>query len=84
MLGWPIIKAVIKDMTDLEAYENAFIINNDRQELSAFEKGRWFKILMDKWPEEYPTQLTLAKKFGYHTTHQSPELSIITKKNKPD
>jgi len=67
MLGWPIIKAVIRDMTDQEAYENAFIINNDRQELSAFEKGRWFKILMDKWPEEYPTQLSLAKRFGYHT-----------------
>jgi ParB/RepB/Spo0J family partition protein len=68
MLGWPILRAVIKDMTDLEAYENAFIINNDRQELSAFEKGRWFKILMDKWPEEYPTQLTVAKKFGWHTS----------------
>ncbi len=67
MLGWPIIKAVIRDMTDQEAYENAFIINNDRQELSAFEKGRWFKILMDKWPEEYPTQPSLAKRFGYHT-----------------
>ena len=67
MLGWPIIKAVIRDMTDQEAYENAFIINNDRQELSAFEKGRWFKILMEKWPEEYPTQLSLAKRFGYHT-----------------
>ena len=67
MLGWPIIKAVIRDMTDQEAYENAFIINNDRQELSAFEKGRWFKILMDKWPEEYPTQLSVAKRFGYHS-----------------
>jgi ParB/RepB/Spo0J family partition protein len=67
MLGWPIIKAVIRDMTDQEAYENAFIINTDRQELSAFEKGRWFKILMEKWPEEYPTQLSLAKRFGYHT-----------------
>ncbi len=67
ILGWPIIKAVIRDMTDQEAYENAFIINNDRQELSAFEKGRWFKILMEKWPEEYPTQLSLAKRFGYHT-----------------
>jgi ParB/RepB/Spo0J family partition protein len=68
MLGWSILRADIKDMTDLEAYENAFIINNDRQELSAFEKGRWFKILMDKWPEEYPTQLAIAKKFGYHTS----------------
>ncbi len=68
MLGWSILRAVIKDMTDLEAYETAFIINNDRQELSAFEKGRWFKILMDRWPEEYPTQLAVAKKFGWHTS----------------
>ena len=68
MLGWSTLRAVIKDMTDQEAYENAFIVNNDRQPLSSFEKGRWFKILMEKWPEEYPTQLSVAKKFGWHTS----------------
>ena len=49
-------------MTDLEALENAFKVNNNRNGFTVFEQGRWVKILMEKFPETYPNIRELAKK----------------------
>ena len=62
-LGWPTLKAEIRDLTDQEAFELAFILFN-RKELSQFETGRYFKKAMELYPETYPTQKAVAKRFG--------------------
>ena len=62
-LGWPTLKAEIRDLTDQEAFEPAFILFN-RKELSQFEMGRYFKKGMELYPETYPTQKAVAKRFG--------------------
>lgn len=64
MLGWGTAPCRIKDMTDQEAYEAAFSINYQRDELTSLEQGRWFKIMMETFPETYPTQEALAKRVG--------------------
>jgi ParB/RepB/Spo0J family partition protein len=54
------IPAVIVEMNDEEAYVAAFVINNDREPLTQFERGRWYKILMERFPEKFPSQRALA------------------------
>jgi ParB/RepB/Spo0J family partition protein len=62
MLGWGTAPCRIKEMTDQEAYETAFTVNNNRRSLSDDEKGRWFKIMLEKFPDVYPNQRELAKR----------------------
>lgn len=64
LLKWRDIPAVIKDMTDQEAYETAFTVNNNRNGFTDAERGRWFEFLMDKFPDVYPTQTALAEHLG--------------------
>jgi ParB/RepB/Spo0J family partition protein len=64
LLGWATIKAIIKPMTDEEVYDEAFTVNNNRNGYTPLEEGRWFKILMEKFPEKYPNQRELAKHVG--------------------
>jgi len=64
MLGKTSIPAIIKDLSDQEAYETAFTVNNNRDGLSPLEQGRWFKILMEKFPVAYPSVRALAPRVG--------------------
>ena len=74
-LGWATVKVVIKYIGDIEAHEYAFASNNNRSELTDFEKGRWFKKMLAEFPDQYPNQGVIAKRFG---TSQGMVSRLIT------
>lgn len=61
--GLTVVPCVVKEMSDLEAAEATFIENLERQDLTDYERGRWLKLLMEKFPDKYPNQQTIADKF---------------------
>lgn len=63
-LHWLTVKVIVRNLSDVEAYEYAFTANNNRKELSDLEVGRWLYILKEKFPDRYPTQEMLAKCAG--------------------
>jgi ParB/RepB/Spo0J family partition protein len=71
MLGWGDIPVVVRDLNDLQAHEVAFAINNNRSELSSYEKGRWIAIMMQKFPAEYPNQIEAGRRLGISFQHVS-------------
>lgn len=58
------IPAVVKDYTDDEVVQLNLVENVQRQELSAIEKGRVCKYLLENCAEKYPSQSAIAKKIG--------------------
>ena len=63
-LCWYEIKAIVKEkMTEQEAYETYFGINDNQSQFDRFDKGRFFTALMKKFPEVYSNPSTVAKKF---------------------
>jgi ParB/RepB/Spo0J family partition protein len=64
LLGSATIRAVVVELSDLEAYEAAFTVNNNRNGFTPEEKGRYFKLLMEKFPEAYPTQEAVGKRLA--------------------
>jgi ParB-like chromosome segregation protein Spo0J len=64
LLGSATIRAVVVELSDLEAYEVAFTVNNNRNGFTPEEKGRYFKLLMEKFPEAYPTQEAVGKRLA--------------------
>ena len=58
----------IHDYTDDEVMELNLIENIQRYDLSAVEKGKICKTLLDKFPERYPSQAILAKRLGQDST----------------
>ena len=51
-----------------------FIENKEREDLTDYEVGRWFKLLMEKYPDKYPNVIVVAKRFGYKTHFPVVEL----------
>jgi ParB family chromosome partitioning protein len=58
------IPAIVRDYTDDEVVQLNLIENIQRQELSAIEKGRVCKYLLENCSEKYPSQTSIAKKIG--------------------
>ncbi len=58
------IAAIVRDYTDDEVVQLNLIENIQRQELSAIEKGRVCKYLLENCSEKYPSQTAIAKKIG--------------------
>lgn len=58
------IPVVVRDYTDDEVVQLNLIENIQRQELSAIEKGRVCKYLLENCSEKYPSQTAIAKKIG--------------------
>jgi ParB family chromosome partitioning protein len=58
------IPAIVRDYTDDEVVQLNLVENIQRQELSAIEKGRVCKYLLDNCGEKYPSQTAIAKKIG--------------------
>jgi ParB family chromosome partitioning protein len=58
------VPVIIKDYADDEVIELNLIENIQREDLSAVEKGKVCKELLEKYPEKYPSQVALAKKLG--------------------
>ena len=58
------IPAIVKDYTDDEVVQLNLVENVQRQELSAIEKGKVCKYLLENCSEKYPSQTAIAKKIG--------------------
>ncbi len=58
------VPVIIREYSDDEVIELNLIENVQREDLSGVEKGRSCKKLMEKYPDKYPSQVTLAEKIG--------------------
>jgi ParB family chromosome partitioning protein len=58
------IPAIIKQYSDEEVMETNLIENIQREELTAVEKGKICKDLLNKFPDKYPGVASLAKHLG--------------------
>jgi ParB/RepB/Spo0J family partition protein len=58
------VPAVIREYSDDEVVQLNLIENVQREELSAIEKGKVCKYLLEKCPEKYPSQRAIAEKIG--------------------
>jgi len=58
------IPAVVKPLSDQEAFEIHFIENLQRKDLTDTEKGRMLSEMIKRYPEAYPTHEVLAFKIG--------------------
>jgi ParB/RepB/Spo0J family partition protein len=65
--GLKTVPCMVKEMSDVEAMEAMLIENVERENLTDYEVGRWFKLLMEKYPDKYPNVRVLAKRFGYES-----------------
>ncbi len=65
MLQWPTIKAINELRTEQEAYEDAFIFNHQRRNLSSYEMGDYIvNQLQKRFPQIYTTQEVIGKRLG--------------------
>jgi ParB family chromosome partitioning protein len=58
------IPVIVRDYTDEQVIELNLVENIQREDLSAVEKGNCCKQLIEKFPDKYPTQGTIARKIG--------------------
>jgi ParB family chromosome partitioning protein len=58
------VPAIIRQYSDEEVVQLNLIENVQREDLSAIEKGKVCKYLLDNYSEKYPSQIVLAKKIG--------------------
>jgi ParB family chromosome partitioning protein len=58
------IPVIIRDYSDEQVIELNLVENIQREDLSAVEKGNCCRQLMEKFPDKYPTQGTIARKIG--------------------
>ena len=77
------IPAIVTEYTDPEVMEINLIENIQREDLSAVEKGKICKELLDKFPKQYKSKADLASKVGVsessvedwlYTTSMPPEV----------
>jgi len=62
--GLETVPCIVKEMSDIEALEAMLIKNMERENLSDYELGRWFKLLMERCPDKYPNQEAIAERFN--------------------
>jgi len=58
------VPAIIREYSDDEVVQLNLVENVQREELSAVEKGKVCKYLLENCPEKYPSQTAIAKKIG--------------------
>jgi len=58
------IPAVVREYTDDEVVQLNLIENVQREELSAIEKGKVCKYLLEECPDKYPSQKAIAENIG--------------------
>lgn len=58
------VPVIIREYSDAEVMKLNLIENVQRKDLSAVEKGKMCKELLEKFPQEYPSQAILAKSLG--------------------
>lgn len=70
------VPAIVRKYSDDEVVQLNLIENVQREDLSAIEKGKVCKHLLEKYPEKYPSQIALAKKIG--VSHDAISLWLRT------
>jgi ParB family chromosome partitioning protein len=58
------VPVIVRDLTDEQVVRLNLIENIQREDLSAIERGKVCKQLLERYPEEYPSQVVAAKKIG--------------------
>jgi ParB family chromosome partitioning protein len=58
------VPAIVRKYADDEVVQINLIENTQREELSAIEKGKVCRYLLENSPEKYPSQSAVAKKIG--------------------
>ena len=58
------VLSIVKEYTDDEVVQLNLIENVQREELSAVEKGKVCKYLLENCREKYPSQIAIAKRIG--------------------
>lgn len=71
------IPANVRDISDREALEMILTENIQREDMSAVDKGKLCKMLMDKFPDEYPAQISLGEKLGISPTHIGEWIRLV-------
>lgn len=72
--GVDIFPCDIVEMGDLEAHIMAFILNDQRKEMSSVELGLWIVTLLKEYPEL--TQVSLGKKLGHSESWMSRHIAV--------
>ena len=63
-VGLEKVPAIVREYTDDEVVQLNLIENVQREELSAIEKGKVCKYLLEECPDKYPSQKAVAEKIG--------------------
>ncbi|MBA7505373.1 Nucleoid occlusion protein [subsurface metagenome] len=67
--GLNTVPVIVRDYTDDEVLELNFIENVQREDLSAVEKGRLCRQLLEQFPNKYPSVYSLGKALGISESH---------------
>jgi len=68
MAGLRKVPVIIRDYTDDEVMELNLVENVQREDLNAVEKGNSCRQLLEKYPEKYPNEKSLALAIGVSET----------------
>jgi ParB family chromosome partitioning protein len=71
------VPSIVKEYTDDEVVQLNLIENVQREELSAIEKGKVCKYLLENCREKYPSQAALAKRVGISSNSVSLWLRTV-------
>lgn len=72
------VPAIVREYSDDEVIELSLVENIQREDLSAVEKGNCCKLLMDKYPEKYPTIQHLSRKLGVSSNTINSWLQLVS------
>jgi len=77
LAGLSRVPVIIRDYSDREVIELNLIENIQRTDLSAVEKGKSCKRLMEKYPERFPNKAAVAKAIGVSETTVNNWLELV-------
>lgn len=75
--GLDTVPVNIRDYTDGEVLELNFIENVQREDLSAVEKGKLCRQLLDQFPHKYPSVSSLGRALGISESHIFEWLELL-------
>ena len=64
--GMKSVPVIVREYTDEQVMKLNLIENIQREDLNAVEKGKLCKLMMERFPEQFPTQLSVSQKLGVH------------------
>lgn len=77
-VGLEKVPVIIQDYSDDQVVELNLVENIQREDLSAVEKGKCCKLLMEKYPDKYPTIKDLGKKLAVSDTSIEKWLQLVS------